>query len=196
MAGFVVPKVLTEDTEKELSLLDSLPSNVTPKEVQLLEAWADPMDSRLDKDLADELGVPMDRMRVLRRDKRVMSYVGHLFEAQMRSQWPVVFKALWKNAITGRDTNAQRMVLEVLGKYAERHEVTTTNRSVFMELTDEELMERLGRLHGDLDGFRKEEKTGRRVFGPSGYSKHSYPEGPAGVSKRARARSVEKEGVD
>mgnify|MGYP001457184866 CR=1 FL=1 len=173
-----------------------LPPGLTENEVKVLEAWSDPMDARGDKELMEEYSLSKERIRELRRDRHVMSYVGHAFEVGVRANWVSVFKALFHNAVNRSDSNAQRMVLEILGKYAEKHEVHTTGRSVFVQMSDQELMDRLIRMKGDLDAFGSEEKAGSEVFGPSGYSRHTFPTGPAGVSGRSRSGSLAEESVE
>jgi hypothetical protein len=175
---------------------DLLPQGLSDDEYLLLKYWSDPLDSRKESEVAHALKVAPQRVRELRMDKQVVSYLQHALEAGIRASRPSVMKALMDNAITRKDTVAQKMLLEIMGSYKEQHEIHTTTRGVFLNLTDEELLEKLHALGGEIDLFHREEKEGRRVFGSTGYSRHTYPEGPAGKSRRAHSRTHGKEGVD
>lgn len=173
-----------------------LPPGLSPEEVKLLDSWADPLDERTDKELMVELGIPVERLRALRNDRAVVRYLTHALEAGIHASRSRVVKALMGNAIQRGDTQAQKMLLEIMGAYKEQHEVYTTSRSVFVSLTDEELISKVREYADEIARFGEEEKRGKEIFGPTGHLRRSYSTGPVRVARGSRARGAKKEGVD
>jgi hypothetical protein len=135
---------------------------------RLIWALIDPLDFRTEAELCTQLAVTHKDINELKRNRAFRTIANDLMDkAVADSRWAIL-KALLRAAISKGDTNAQRMALERLGDYSEKHEVRSVSISVFRNLNDDDLKKRVRQLEDDIEFYDAVEvPAGERVLADS-----------------------------
>lgn len=132
-----------------------IPVNMEEVRSRFMEIWSDPMDTRNEREIAEELGVTIETLKSLRLDPRFYEAATFKFQQSFKSNLIPIFKNLVNQAVKYRSIGASKILLEILGLLEGRGTKVQVNnyqgRNIdTSSLTNEELESEIHRLEIEL----------------------------------------------